>query len=98
MSRDTTPERSWRFLRHHDLPEVHARRAIIIARSCTGTVGHRCDRDGDRPISPSGLLAVFGRVPDPWKRGGARNSLPMVLALATCAVLAGARSFAAIDE
>lgn len=51
-----------------------------------------------RPSSVSGLLAVFGRVPDPRKPRGRRHSLAVVLTLATCAVLAGARSFTAIGE
>ena len=52
----------------------------------------------DRPPAPAGLLAVFGRVPDPRKPRGRRHSLAAVLTLATCAVLAGARSFTAIGE
>ncbi|OAA22596.1 ISAs1 family transposase [Frankia casuarinae] len=50
------------------------------------------------PSSLSGLLAVFGRVPDPRKSRGRRYSLAVVLTLATCAVVAGARSFTAIGE
>lgn len=48
----------------------------------------------DRP----GLLVVLGQVRDPRKRRGVRHSLGCVLALAACAVLAGARSFTAIAE
>ncbi|WP_374216245.1 ISAs1 family transposase [Frankia sp. R82] len=51
-----------------------------------------------RPASVSGLLAVFGQIPDPRKPRGRRHSLAVVLTLATCAVLAGARSFTAIGE
>ncbi|WP_261565673.1 transposase family protein [Frankia gtarii] len=51
-----------------------------------------------QPPSSAGLLAVFGQVPDPRKRRGRRHSLAVVLTLATCAVLAGARSFTAIGE
>lgn len=51
-----------------------------------------------RSSSVSGLLAVFGRVPDPRKPQGRRHDLAVVLTLATCAVLAGARSFLAIGE
>ncbi|MCM3885210.1 ISAs1 family transposase [Frankia sp. R82] len=51
-----------------------------------------------RPVSPAGLLAVFAQVADPRKRRGTRHRLPVVLTLATCAVLAGARSFTAIAE
>ncbi|MEX5713387.1 transposase family protein [Parafrankia sp. FMc6] len=44
------------------------------------------------------MVAVFGRIPDPRKPRGRRHSLAVVLTLATCAVLAGARSFTAIGE
>ncbi|WP_368862435.1 ISAs1 family transposase [Frankia sp. Mgl5] len=55
--------------------------------------------DGHHQLSSvSGLLAAFGRVPDPRKPRGKRHSLAVVLTLATCAVLAGARSFTAIGE
>jgi hypothetical protein len=50
------------------------------------------------PVSPTRLLAASGRVPDPRKRRGVRHRLPVVLTLAACAVLAGARSFTAIGE
>ncbi|CAO5226524.1 ISAs1 family transposase [Frankia sp. AgKG'84/4] len=51
-----------------------------------------------RSASPAGLLAVFAQVTDPRKRRGRRHRLPVLLTLATCAVLAGARSFTAIAE
>jgi predicted transposase YbfD/YdcC len=41
---------------------------------------------------------VFAQVSDPRKRRGRRHRLPVLLTLATCAVLAGARSFAAVTE
>ncbi|MDT3445604.1 MULTISPECIES: transposase family protein [unclassified Pseudofrankia] len=44
------------------------------------------------------LLAVSEQVVDPRKRRGRRHRLPVVLTLATCAVLVGARSFTAIAE
>jgi predicted transposase YbfD/YdcC len=50
------------------------------------------------PPSASGLLAVFGQLSDPRKPRGRRHGLAVVLTLATCAVLAGARSFTAIGE
>ncbi|ESZ99616.1 transposase, partial [Frankia sp. CcI6] len=53
---------------------------------------------GNQPPSPAGLLAVFNQLPDPRKPRGRRHSLAAVLTLATCAVLAGARSFTAIGE
>jgi hypothetical protein len=50
--------------------------------------------DGDRATVPSVLAAVA----DPWARRGVRHRLAVILALAVCAVLAGARSFTAIAE
>lgn len=49
---------------------------------------------GDR----AGLLPVLAAVPDPRARGGVRHRLVVILGLAVCAVLAGARSFTAIAE
>src|SRR5690349_7080330 len=45
-----------------------------------------------------GLLAVLAQIPDPRKARGIRHQFPAVLALAVCAVLAGARSYIAIGE
>lgn len=44
------------------------------------------------------LLVVLGNVPDPRDPRGVRYPLAGVLTVAVCAVLAGARSFAAIGE
>jgi predicted transposase YbfD/YdcC len=44
------------------------------------------------------LLGVLGKVPDPRDPRGVRYPLTGVLAVAVCAVVAGARSFAAIGE
>jgi predicted transposase YbfD/YdcC len=44
------------------------------------------------------LLAVLAQVADPRKRRGVRHRLSVILAVAVCAVLAGARSFVAIAE
>jgi predicted transposase YbfD/YdcC len=44
------------------------------------------------------LLEHLARLPDPRKRRGRRHGITAVLAVAVCAVLAGARSFAAIGE
>jgi predicted transposase YbfD/YdcC len=44
------------------------------------------------------LLAVLAAVPDPRARRGVRHRLTVILSLALCAVLAGARSFTAIAE
>jgi predicted transposase YbfD/YdcC len=48
--------------------------------------------------APEGLLDALGRVPDPRDRRGIRYPLVPVLAIAVCAMLAGARSYAAIAE
>ncbi len=44
------------------------------------------------------LLASLASVPDPRDRRGVRHTLPVILAVTITAVLAGARSFAAIGE
>ena len=44
------------------------------------------------------LLPVLAAVPDPRARRGVRHRLAVILGLAVCAVLAGARSFTAIAE
>lgn len=48
-------------------------------------------------VDPS-LVSVLGKVPDPRDPRGVRYPLAGVLAVAVCAVMAGARSFAAIGE
>jgi predicted transposase YbfD/YdcC len=47
---------------------------------------------------PAGLLEALAQVPDPRDPRGVRYALVPVLAVAVCATLAGARSFAAIAE
>lgn len=49
-------------------------------------------------LARPGLLELFGQVPDPRARRGVRHQLAAILALGLAAVLAGARSFAAIGE
>ena len=44
------------------------------------------------------LLQQLASLPDPRRRRGRRHGITAVLAVAVCAVLAGARSFAAISE
>jgi hypothetical protein len=44
------------------------------------------------------LLTCLASVPDPRRRKGRRHPLAFLLALAACAVLAGAKSLAAISE
>jgi predicted transposase YbfD/YdcC len=47
---------------------------------------------------PPGLLEALGTVHDPRKRRGRRHAFTALLAAGVCAVLTGARSFAAIAE
>ncbi len=47
---------------------------------------------------PADLVAALAKVPDPRSRRGIGHRLVTVLALAVCAVLAGARSYVAIAE
>ncbi|MFE7712018.1 ISAs1 family transposase [Streptomyces sp. NPDC057486] len=54
-----------------------------------------------RPAEPEdhpGLLVCLAAVPDPRRAEGRRHPLTFILALAACAVLAGAKSLAAITE
>jgi len=52
----------------------------------------------DIPAAPAALLRALRSVPDPRKPRGRRHRLPTILAVAACAVIAGARSFVAIAE
>jgi hypothetical protein len=52
----------------------------------------------DVPKAPAALLAALNTVPDPRKPRGLRHGLAGILAIAACAVIAGARSFVAIAE
>jgi hypothetical protein len=61
-------------------------------------IGHLAGLAEDAGNDPLGLLAVLAKVTDPRCRRGVRHQLAVVLALAVCAVLAGARSFTAIAE
>src|SRR3954453_14187507 len=50
-------------------------------------------------VSPNlGLLHFLNEIPDPRGRNGRQHPLSAVLALACCAVLCGARSYAAIGQ
>ena len=48
--------------------------------------------------APTDLLQTLAQVPDPRKRRGIRHGFAGILAVAVCAVLGGARSYAAITE
>jgi len=59
---------------------------------------HRVPGEDFSPERGAGLLAHLATLPDPRDRRGLRHELAGVLAVAVCAVLAGARSLAAIGE
>jgi predicted transposase YbfD/YdcC len=61
-------------------------------------LGHLTDLADGAAEDPPGLLGVLARVADPRHRRGVRHRLAVILGLAVCAVLAGARSFTAIAE
>src|SRR5205809_5155771 len=61
-------------------------------------IGHLADLVAGGGEGPPGLLAVLAGVADPRHRRGVRHRLAVILGLAVCAVLAGARSFTAIAE
>lgn len=66
----------------------------LLAR-LTRRLGHRDQFD---PRPEPALVAHLGTVPDPRDRRGLRHRLASLLSVAVCAVLAGARSLAAIGE
>ena len=61
-------------------------------------VAHLVAAADGQGISGGGLLRALSQVPDPRARRGVRHSLSAILAVALCAVLAGARSFTAIGQ
>ncbi len=61
-------------------------------------IGHLIQLAGDAAEEQPGLLAMLAGVTDPRRRRGVRHRLAVILGLALCAVLAGARSFTAIAE
>ncbi|WP_222618137.1 ISAs1 family transposase [Nakamurella sp. PAMC28650] len=64
------------------------------------TVVDQFDEDEfpDIPTAPAALLRALRSVPDPRSARGRRHGLSTILAVAACAVIAGARSFVAIAE
>ncbi|HEY3215367.1 MAG TPA: transposase family protein [Candidatus Eisenbacteria bacterium] len=56
------------------------------------------DADPLRPAEAPHLLAYLATIPDPRRPAGCRHPLACILGLAAAAVLAGARSMAAIAE
>jgi predicted transposase YbfD/YdcC len=61
-------------------------------------LAHLAEAADANRLTGRGLLATLTRVPDPRKRRGVRHHIGVILVCAGCAVLAGARSFAAIGE
>ena len=61
-------------------------------------IGHLLALGRSRGDQPADLLSVLAQVGDPRKPRGVRHRLGVILAVAVCAVLAGARSFVAIAE
>ena len=61
-------------------------------------IGHLVELAGDATEKQPGLLRVLAQVADPRHRRGVRHRLAVILGLALCAVVAGARSFTAIAE
>jgi predicted transposase YbfD/YdcC len=61
-------------------------------------IGHLVALAAGSADEQPGLLAVLARAADPRRRRGVRHRLAVILGLALCAVMAGARSFTAIAE
>ncbi|MGD0377927.1 MAG: ISAs1 family transposase [Streptosporangiaceae bacterium] len=61
-------------------------------------IGHLAELAADTAGDSPGLLTVLAGVADPRRRRGVRHRLLVILGLAVCAVLGGARSFTAIAE
>lgn len=71
-----------------------ARSSLLIP----GPLGQLTDAAPTAPDGLPGLLTCMAQVPDPRRDQGRRHPLAFVLSLAACAVLAGAKSLAAIAE
>jgi len=52
----------------------------------------------EHQVCGSDVLSALSRVPDPRARRGVRHQMTTILAVALCAVLAGARSYVALGE
>jgi len=77
------------------LSRDRARCAVIPDRPRDRPAARRCARPGRGAGS---VAAGAARGPDPRARRRMRHQLSVILDLAACAVLAGARSFTAIAE
>ncbi|MES9525190.1 transposase family protein [Streptomyces capoamus] len=71
-----------------------ARSSSLIPRP----LGQLADTAPTVPDDLPGLLTCLAQLPDPRRDQGRRHPLAFVLSLAACAVLAGAKSLAAIAE
>lgn len=77
------------------MPAVSSLPIAAVVDSCSaGAAAGVTVTEGDRLR----LYEALGSVPDPRARRGVRYPLAAVVAVAVCATLAGARSFAAIGE
>ncbi|WP_239405661.1 ISAs1 family transposase [Frankia sp. Cj3] len=70
-----------------------------VLDECAAQIPHRINQPppvtkGDQ----TALLEALAQVPDPRRRRGVRHPFATLLAIAVCAMLSGARSFAAIGE
>ena len=61
-------------------------------------IGHLAELASEVAGESPRLLAVLAKITDPRRRRGVRHRLVVILGLAVCGVLAGARSFTAIAE
>jgi DDE_Tnp_1-associated len=75
--------------------EARACQRVIPDPGRPGPAHPRCS---PTTATPKHLLAYLGRVPDPRSARGRRHPVLAILAVAAAAVLAGARSIAAIAE
>jgi predicted transposase YbfD/YdcC len=74
------------------------RTALVVSSSLIGRLAAATQGVSVGARQAPGLLGVFARVPDPRDPRGVIHPLPSLLAIAAAAVLAGARSVAAIGE
>lgn len=86
-------------LRNHDSEGPH----LLMSSSLIDTVRTQLPADQDLPAcldaeQQRDLVHALGAVPDPRRRRGVRYRLASLLAVAVCAVLAGACTFAAIAD
>ncbi len=72
--------------------------SACLSSSTAGAVAHPGTTPDRVEAVPADLLAALAAVPDPRARRGVRHRVVTVLAVAVCAVLAGARSYVAIAE